>query len=460
MDGVTTEHHGAPAPWYGDASELPPDGTTLGRYADLREIGRGGMAAVYRARDTQLGRVVALKVLRHGAAAPEALRERFAREIALQANLDIPGVVPLHDCNVEGRWLYFSMPLIQGERLDKFRREGDCTTAVILSVLGRLAKVVARLHAADRVHGDLKPHNVLVDSHGEVRLLDLGLARALGPAAPCYQTQNGERVGTPAYLPPERLADPDRRADAAGDVFALGLIAYEMLSRRQPWDLSCRTWDDAALAVREKPVPLVHRCPALPPELCDAVHLALSADPAVRCDAAALAEALAKPAAQPVPRRMAGTALIAVGLVCLGMALAVVWRGRQTDGETVSPAVTRPARGAPTSPVEPLEGADDMVTLHLAEAPSQLRPAFEAAQADLSHPDLAGRGGLLYELPPNARLRVRRGSFNLLSISAAQQARGVLYRRDGEPVTLRLVLGDEILDLSWNPVAGQVDVLH
>ena len=253
------------------------DGDSLrsaGRYLVETEIGRGGMGVVYRAFDRDLRRHVAMKVLRRrrGGAARE-IAERFVEEAQATAQLQHPGIVPVHEIGLtaEGR-LFFTMKLVRGrtlaEVLDAARADAgdrpEFTLFRLLQVLTDVCRTVAYAHARGVLHRDLKPQNVMLGPFGEVQVLDWGLAKVLAEAAPAGpgampgtggaaaspapaavaevelasarpETQAGIVCGTPAYMAPEMaVADPSRSRPAA-DIYALGAILYCVLTGRPPY---------------------------------------------------------------------------------------------------------------------------------------------------------------------------------------------------------------------------------
>ena len=203
------------------------------RYAVERLIGEGGMATVHLAEDLKHGRKVALKVLR-----PELsiAGDRFLREIRVTAGLQHPGIVPLYDSGEAGGLLYYVMPWIEGEtlraRLDRERR-------IPLDEALRIVQIVAStLHYAHErgvVHRDVKPSNILLGAHGTVVVADFGVAHAVQTAGEERLTAIGHSVGTPTYMSPEQ-ASGEEDVDARSDVYALGAMAYEMLSGRPPFE--------------------------------------------------------------------------------------------------------------------------------------------------------------------------------------------------------------------------------
>jgi tetratricopeptide (TPR) repeat protein len=216
--------------------------TRLGRYEILEEIGRGGFAVVYRARDTELDRVVALKVIHSVSASEDALVQRFQREARTAANLRHPNVVPVYDFgDVDGR-LYLAMALI-GEGLtlrDLLAEGGRLSLEQALPLLAQLADVLDYLHRRDPplTHRDVKPANVLLGGEADnpwVVLTDFGLVRSLQASAEL--TSSGTILGSPAYMAPEQ-ADPERWGEITPltDVYGLGVVTYEMLTGRVPFE--------------------------------------------------------------------------------------------------------------------------------------------------------------------------------------------------------------------------------
>ena len=225
------------------------------RYIVEREIGRGGSAVVYLARDRKIGRQVALKVLGPVAGAAEAAR-RFEREIAMVGRLQHPNILALYDSGEAGGALYFAMPYVEGWTLRaRLTREGALPPSDALRIAAELADALAYAHAAGVVHRDVKPENVLLSGYPgppraagpgngrwHVLVCDFGIARWTerdGPTPVADRsgerrlfiqvTRAGHTVGTPAYMAPEQVtADP--RADRRADVWSLGVVLYEMLT--------------------------------------------------------------------------------------------------------------------------------------------------------------------------------------------------------------------------------------
>ncbi len=215
----------------------------IGKYEILTELGQGGFATVYRARDTRMGREVALKVILNIPAGDAAFVQRFQQEARIAANLRHPNIVPVYDFGeTDDGVLYLAMALIgQGRTLrDLLAEQGPLSLERALTFLAPLANALDYIHrrAPPLAHRDVKPANVLLEGEGthlEVVLTDFGLVRSMEVSAEL--TKSGTILGTPAYLAPEQ-ADPERWGEITPltDVYALGIVAYEMLAGRVPFE--------------------------------------------------------------------------------------------------------------------------------------------------------------------------------------------------------------------------------
>jgi serine/threonine-protein kinase len=214
---------------------LPP-GATLGEYRIVDLLGRGGMGAVYRARDERLGRTVAIKVLSaelgHASAA-----ERFRREARVLASLAHPHIVSVHDANLEGLRPYFVLELATGGSLEaRIRTAGRLDWREAARVGGQVAQAIAAIHAAGLIHRDLKPANVLFDAGGNAKVADFGLAGMVAePLAPTARlTKTGESLGTTEYMSPEQ-ANGELSLAPASDLYSLGALLYTCIVGRPPF---------------------------------------------------------------------------------------------------------------------------------------------------------------------------------------------------------------------------------
>jgi len=261
-----------------------------GRYAIQEELGRGASATVFRARDTLLQRPVALKVISASLAADPEFKWRFEQEALLSAKLDHPHIVTVHDVGTlpDGRG-FIAMRLLEGPSLDRLLTErGKLPPDQVVDLIKQLASALDYTHAAGLVHRDVKPSNVKVDASGWATLTDFGIARALDSAR---VTLPGLTIGTPRYMSPEQVRGEE--ASPATDVYSLGVMAYEMLAGRPPFE-----GDGTALMykiVHEEPPPPEQFNPSLPPEIASVIGTALAKNPADRWPSAgAFASALAE----------------------------------------------------------------------------------------------------------------------------------------------------------------------
>jgi serine/threonine-protein kinase len=206
---------------------LPP------HYIIDRELGRGGMALVYLARDTRHERFVALKTLRPEIAIALG-RERFLREIKLAARLQHPNILPVYDSGDAGGTLYYVMPYVEGESLrDRLDREPQLPVDDALQIAKEVAEALAYAHSHDVVHRDIKPENIML-SGGHAIVTDFGIARAVSAAGGDKLTQTGLAIGTPAYMPPEQ-ASGSGQVDRRSDIYSLACVLYETLAGQPPF---------------------------------------------------------------------------------------------------------------------------------------------------------------------------------------------------------------------------------
>jgi serine/threonine-protein kinase len=298
-----------------------------GRYHIERELGRGGAATVFLGRDLRHARMVAVKVLASDAVAVGGT-ERFLREISTAARLTHPHILGLHDSGRSGGLLYYVMPYIDGESLrDRLTRSGALPLPEAVRLMRELAGALAYAHAHGVVHRDLKPENVLL-SAGHAVIADFGIAKALaeatasGTTAPGV-TATGIAVGTPAYMAPEQAVG-DRHIDQRADLYALGVVAYEMLAGVHPF--GARNAQAHVVAhLTESPVPLDARRAGIPPTIGAVVMHLLAKDPGGRPQSAqavidtleAAAPTIA-PASKPGGRRRGGVMVALVALALLG----------------------------------------------------------------------------------------------------------------------------------------------
>src|SRR2546427_4782627 len=203
------------------------------RYVLERELGQGGMAVVFLARDRRHDRAVAIKVLRQEIAAALGA-ERFLREIQIAAKLHHPHILPLYDSGAAGDLLYYVMPYVEGESLrQRLDRETQLPLDDALAITRQVASALAYAHSHDVVHRDIKPENILIES-GEAVVADFGIARAITAAGGDKLTQTGMAIGTPLYMSPEQAAGGGA-IDGRSDLYSLACVLYEMLAGHPPF---------------------------------------------------------------------------------------------------------------------------------------------------------------------------------------------------------------------------------
>jgi serine/threonine protein kinase len=247
---------------------LPTPGSSFGRYGIIAVLGKGGMGVVYQARDTQLGRDVALKVMRPDVAAKPISSDRFFREARALAAVRHDHVVEIYDYGELEGVRFVTMPLLAGEHLKaRLDRQGALLPAEVLRLGTQLAEGLAAVHEKGLIHRDLKPLNVWLEApNGRVKLLDFGLAR--DAAADDRVTRIGALVGTPAYMSPEQVNGFD--LDARSDLFSLGSVLYEAATGQAAFAGKTRTAILKAVGETDPP-PACTVNPAIPSGLSDLI---------------------------------------------------------------------------------------------------------------------------------------------------------------------------------------------
>ncbi len=269
-----------------DPVERPSEliGRRIASYQVESEIGRGGMAVVYRARDLRLGRTVALKLLAPELVRNDTFRQRFGHESRVAAAIDHPHIVPVFEAGEADGLLYIAMRYVAGQDLRALLdREGPLPLAAACRIAAQVASALDAAHAHDLVHRDVKPGNILVaegtdsDHPEHVYLTDFGLTKK--SLSLTGYTRVGQFVGTLDYVAPEQISG--KPVDGRCDVYSLGCVVFEMLSGAPPF----RRDDDIALlwAHQYDPPPrLSDRLPGLPPGVDEVLARALAKSPAER----------------------------------------------------------------------------------------------------------------------------------------------------------------------------------
>jgi eukaryotic-like serine/threonine-protein kinase len=331
-------------------------GQLAGHYQVLEKLGEGGMGVVYKARDTHLDRFVAIKVLPADKVADQERKRRFVHEAKAASALNHPNIVTIHDISSDDGVDFIAMEYVSGRTLDQLKGRDGLPVSVALKYAIQIADALARAHSAGIVHRDLKPSNIMVDEHGQVKVLDFGLAKLTQASEASSEestlplkptTDEGVIVGTAAYMSPEQAQG--LKVDTRTDVFSFGAVLYEMLSGRRAFH-GKTTMETLAAILNKEPEALDSRVPhdlgkvvarCLRKERerryqhMDDVHLALQ-ELKEESDSGKLAEA--RPTMRP-SRRVgiwAGAAL-AVGLLAGGS-----WYFRSTALRPRSPLVAVP----------------------------------------------------------------------------------------------------------------------
>ncbi|OBF23182.1 serine/threonine protein kinase [Mycobacterium kubicae] len=327
----------------------PRVGVTLsGRYRLQRLIATGGMGQVWEAVDSRLGRRVAVKVLKQEFSQDPEFIERFRAEARTTAMLNHPGIAQVHDygesqLDGEGRTAYLVMELVNGEPLNSvLKRTGRLSLRHALDMLEQTGRALQVAHAAGLVHRDVKPGNIMITPTGQVKITDFGIAKAVD-AAPV--TQTGMVMGTAQYIAPEQALGHE--ATPASDVYALGVVGYEVVSGKRPFT------GDGALTVamkhiKEPPPPLP---PELPPNVRELIEITLVKNPSQRyrsggpfADAVAAVRAgrrPPRPSATPPAGRAAPAAIPSATPARIAPA---------TSARTAAPRRSRPASGGHRPP--------------------------------------------------------------------------------------------------------------
>lgn len=223
------------------AGPLQP-GERFGKYEILEVLGRGGMGSVYKARDAASNRVVALKLLSRECSLVVKMQRRFEREAGTMASLSHPNIVSVFESGREGDLYFIAMEFVEGTDLRRrLKKEKRLPPSEAVRIATQICDALEAAHAKGIVHRDIKPENILLDASGNVKIADFGLAKLTGADRPQVSlTASGAAVGTAGYMAPEQLED-SRTVDHRADIYAAGVLLFEMLMGDIPLDKSDRT---------------------------------------------------------------------------------------------------------------------------------------------------------------------------------------------------------------------------
>jgi len=330
--------------------------TKLGPYEIVSPLGAGGMGEVYRAKDTRLGRDVAIKILPKEMTDP-ARKQRFEREARTISALNHPNICTLHDVGSQDNIEFLVMECIEGETLAKRLQKGPLPTEQVVKYGAQIADALDKAHRCGVVHRDLKPGNIMLTSKG-AKVLDFGLAKPTSPlvvdatlsaAAPASPvTQEGTIVGTVQYMSPEQVEGKD--VDARSDIFSLGAVLYEMVTGQRAFDGKSQL--SVASAILEKdPAPISALKPMTPPALDHAIRKCLAKSPDDRWQCAAdikhemdwIAQGSTDSSAvlDALPRKNVRTRTLAYVLGAIVLAVAAAMAGYLSSGRAVPQPVIR-----------------------------------------------------------------------------------------------------------------------
>ena len=203
-----------------------------GRYQIVKELGKGAMGIVYQAHDPEIGRSIAVKVLREDRITTEAFVQRFLKEARAIGRLSHPNIVTVHDIGQDQGTVYIAMEFLEGEPLDKVIERKKFGVEEIVDLGIQMGEALHYAHQRGIVHRDVKPSNIILQPTGRIKITDFGIAHIEDPAAP-VQTQAGEILGTPAYMSPQQATS--QPVDGRSDLFSLGVILYELATGRRPF---------------------------------------------------------------------------------------------------------------------------------------------------------------------------------------------------------------------------------
>ncbi len=463
-------------------------GQTVSHYVFLDKLGAGGMGEIYRARDSRLNRIVAVKVLSPGKTHDPERRRRFIQEAQAASALNHPNIITIHDILPEGDTQYMVMELVAGKTLHELISAGRLPIPQVLQLATQMANALAVAHAAGIIHRDFKPANVMVTGYGLVKILDFGLAKLTDLSARQYASVDGEQntltaapltregsiMGTVNYMSPEQAEG--LKVDHRSDIFSFGAVLYEMLTGQRAFDGDSGISALSAV-LRDEVKPIHEIAPEVPAELADIVNRCLRKSPAVRWQSMNEVEAelsnlkrrsdsgvfRSPPASgmspvssppgtgQPLSRTAPTAApptvstptnralkLVSLGALCLAIVVLAIltarWSARQKQ-LAVTAATPTPAASSPAS--QPAPSVPDRTPATSAESapPNDVPPAAPTAVASPSPAPTAGHLTTPAVPPPPAPTVAAAPVVR----SAAPDERVLVKLNDGLPLRIALL---------------------
>ena len=357
---------------------------TAGEYEIERELARGGMGVVYLATEIGLRRRVAIKVLPPALTFGEGAIERFRREARTAAALDHPNIIPIYRVSTGGDLLWYSMKLLEGNSLDTILKERErLEFEETVAMLDQVADALDYAHQHGVIHRDIKPGNIILDERGRVTVTDFGIAKEIQEAS---VSASGHLLGTPHYMSPEHYRGTE--ISGAADQYSLGVVAFQCLSGRVPFD-AATAYEVLSQHVSEPPPPLLERRRDLPPHAYAAIDQALAKSPGDRFSTVTgFVNALAGRVQQVAPRRAAVRRMRVVGWGA-GLAAAAV---------TLYAGTTLLRRGAEDAESAQRSTTDDTLAREPVDLPSPAKRTERVALAPPA-PRQAPAATLIIRLP-------------------------------------------------------------
>jgi serine/threonine protein kinase len=449
-------------------------GKSLGKYQKLILIGEGGCGRVYQAYDPDLERLVALKVLNRTYSDSPDHKELFFREIKLQAQLNLPGMIRVFEYGEVAGQLFYAMELIDGVTIDIYCQRKNLSMLAKIKLLGEVATTVAALHERDIVHRDIKPRNVMIDEHGNAKLLDLGVAASIREKE-MFIGRFGVS-GSPGYLAPEIFDDPAAATSAAADIYALGVLAYEILSGELPFDIDFLSLPEIGEVISlESPKPLkMNKKDTLPRDVEDIIKQSMCIAPSARPVADDFAEVFNRSRSRGSLGLMSLKKYAAIFLGSLVAATIVIMTIYHLPKSTRSPVKVKviapvPIKAITTPQIKTLQKVPIRKPVikvpvktgpfYLNTAPAGLKYLWSDARIEVSS---GSKGALVVDLPTNVILKVKKGSKVIFQMDSRFQQQGCIYRPKGEILYLELsaTKGGDARTYVWQSKSGKADIFQ